>query len=30
MVGKSAKYLGHSKYWYDYEELLPYPSTGIQ
>ncbi|USK62255.1 DUF1643 domain-containing protein [Peribacillus asahii] len=30
MVGKKAEYPGHGKYWYDYENLLPYPSTGIQ
>ncbi|MFD2706979.1 DUF1643 domain-containing protein [Salibacterium lacus] len=24
------KYPGHGKYWYDYEPLLPYPSTGVR
>jgi hypothetical protein len=32
IVGKTVnngKYPGHGKYWYDYENILPYPSTAI-
>jgi hypothetical protein len=30
MVGDLQQYPGHGKYWYDYKELLPYPSRAIQ